>query len=209
MIEISTLLTFAFAVLMLFLTPGPNMFFVLSHGIAHGSRGGVAAALGIVAADLFLTFLTATGVTALIAALPASFDVLRIAGALYLLYIAWQSLISSGKTNISLASQIPKLEIFRRSMLNSLLNPKALLFFMLFLPQFAHAKNGSVGWQLLIFGLVLTIISLFFHSALGVFSGTIGQLLTKYPKAAKVQSRLLAAVMISLAVYLVLLERPQ
>ena len=209
MIEISTLLTFSFAVLALFLSPGPNMFFVLSHGIAHGSSGGVAAAFGIIAADLILTFLTATGVTALIAALPASFDVLRLAGAMYLLYLAWQNIISSGTPKIGQAKNISKLEIFRRAMLNSLLNPKALMFFMLFLPQFANAKNGNVGWQLLILGLVLTFISMLFHSALGVFSGTIGQLFTKYPKAAKVQSWFLAALMIFLAVRLVLLERPQ
>ncbi len=209
MIETSTLLTFSFAVLMLFLSPGPNMFFVLSHGIAHGSSGGLAAALGIVAADLVLTFLTATGVTALIAALPASFDVLRLAGAMYLLWLAWQSLVSSGQPKIGLANNIPKLEIFRRAMLNSLLNPKALLFFMLFLPQFANAKNGNVGWQLLILGLVLTFISLFFHSALGVFSGSVGQLFTRYPKAAKIQSWFLAGVMIFLAIRLLLLERPQ
>ena len=120
MIEASTLLTFGFAVLMLFLSPGPNMFFVLSHGIAHGSSGGVAAAFGIVAADLLLTFLTATGVTALITALPASFDVLRLAGAMYLLYLAWQSLVSSGIPKIGQAKDIPKLEIFRRAMLNKI-----------------------------------------------------------------------------------------
>ena len=209
MIETSTLLTFMFALLMLFLSPGPNMFFVLSHGIAHGSSGGISAAFGIVAADLVLTFLTATGVTALIAALPASFDILRFAGAIYLLWLAWQSLRSSGQPKISQAKDIPKFEIFRRAMLNSLLNPKALLFFMLFLPQFAHAKNGSIGWQLLILGLVLTFISMIFHTALGAFSGTVGQLFTRYPKAAKIQSWFLAGVMIFLAVRLVLLERPQ
>lgn len=208
MIELSTLLTFMLAVLLLFLSPGSNMFFVLSHGIAHGSSGGLAAGFGIVAADLVLTFLTATGVTALIAALPASFDVLRLAGALYLLWLAFQSLKSSGTPKLTQSQAMPKLEIFRRAMLNSLLNPKALLFFMLFLPQFANAKNGNVGWQLLILGLVLTVISMFFHSALGIFSGSIGQLLTRYPKAAKVQSWFLAAVMIFLAARLVLLERP-
>ena len=208
-IDAATLLAFTVAVLLLFLSPGPNMFFVLSHGIAHGSRGGLAAAFGIVAADIVLTVLTATGVTALTAALPASFDVLRVAGALYLLWLAVQAIRSRGQLEIVNGAAIPTLEIFRRALLNSLLNPKALLFFMLFLPQFASASRGSTFWQLVTLGAVLTAISLVFHSSLGVFSGVIGQWLTRYPRAARVQSWFLASVMVLLALRLVLLERPR
>ena len=208
MIDSDTLLAFTVAVLLLFLSPGPNMFFVLSHGIAHGSRGGLAAAFGIVAADIVLTLLTASGVTALIAALPASFDSLRIVGALYLLWLAFQAVRSRGQPKFSSGTDIPTLEIFRRAMLNSVLNPKALLFFMLFLPQFASPARGSTFWQLLILGAVLTLISLLFHSSLGVFSGVIRQWLTRYPRVARVQSWFLAAVMAWLALRLVLLERP-
>ena len=208
-IDAATLLAFTVAVLLLFLSPGPNMFFVLSHGIAHGSRGGLAAAFGIVAADIVLTVLTATGVTALIAALPASFDVLRVAGALYLLWLAVQAIRSRRQLEIANGAAIPTLEIFRRALLNSLLNPKALLFFMLFLPQFASASRGSTFWQLFTLGAVLTAISLVFHSSLGVFSGVIGQWLTRYPRAARVQSWFLASVLVLLALRLVLLERPR
>ena len=208
-IDAATLLAFTVAVLLLFLSPGPNMFFVLSHGIAHGSRGGLSAAFGIVAADIVLTVLTATGVTALIAALPASFDVLRIAGALYLLWLAVQAIRSRRQLEIANGAAIPTLEISRRALLNSLLNPKALLFFMLFLPQFASASRGSTFWQLVTLGAVLTAISLVFHSSLGVFSGVIGQWLTRYPRAARVQSWFLASVMVLLALRLVLLERPR
>lgn len=208
MISLETLLLFIGTVLILFLSPGPNMFFVLSYGIAHGSKGGLAAAFGIVAADLVLTVLTASGITALIAAWSGSFDILRFVGAAYLLWLAYNALISSGQPKIGKSDNIPKLEIFKRAMLNSLLNPKALLFFMLFLPQFVHTKEGNVGWQLLTLGLVLTLVSALFHSALGFFSGSVGHLFTRYPKAAKIQSYFLAAVMLFLAVRLVLLERP-
>ena len=74
MVDLSTLSLFLLAALALFLSPGPNMAFVLSHGIAHGPRGGITAAMGIAVADLVLTLLTATGVTALAAAWPPSFD---------------------------------------------------------------------------------------------------------------------------------------
>jgi hypothetical protein len=83
---ITTLSVFLVAALVLFLSPGPNMAFVLSHGIAYGPRGGFAAALGIGAADLVLTALTAMGVTAIVAAWPPAFDILRYIGALYLVW---------------------------------------------------------------------------------------------------------------------------
>ncbi len=207
MIDLTTLFAFIGSVLLLFLSPGPNMFFVLSHGIVHGSRGGVAAGLGIVVADLVLTVLTATGVTALIAAWSGSFDILRFAGALYLLWLAWQSWVSGGSAKFLQRSTVPVSQIFARAALNSLLNPKALLFFMLFLPQFASAARGSVGWQLLILGLVLTAISACFHSALGMFSGQIGQFLNNNPRVARLQSQFLAVVMIILAVRLLFLEK--
>src|SRR5438445_466619 len=88
MVALSTLSVFLVAVLLLFLSPGPNMAFVLSHGIAYGPRGGFAAALGISAADLVLTVLTAMGVTAIVAAWPPAFDILRYIGALYLVWLA-------------------------------------------------------------------------------------------------------------------------
>src|SRR6478672_12674135 len=91
MIDPGTLSLFLLAVLALFLSPGPNMAFVLSHGVAHGPRGGIAAALGIGAADLVHTLCAATGVTALVAAWPPAFDVLRYVGAAYLLWLAWQA----------------------------------------------------------------------------------------------------------------------
>jgi threonine/homoserine/homoserine lactone efflux protein len=209
MVETSTLVLFVGTVLVLFLSPGPNMFFVLSYGMAHGRVGGLAAALGIVLADLVLTLLTATGITALIAAWQGSFDVLRWAGAAYLLWLAYQALHSGTLNILQQAKPMPRLEITQRAMLNSLLNPKALLFFMLFLPQFVHAKHGNVGWQLLILGLTLTLVSVFFHAALGILSGTIGRFLQRHSKFARVQGYFLAAAMTLLALRLVLLERPK
>ena len=88
MVDVSTLGLFLVAVFALFISPGPNMAFVLSHGISHGSRGGIAAAVGITTADLILTLLTATGFSAIIAAWPPSFDLLRYLGAMYLVWLA-------------------------------------------------------------------------------------------------------------------------
>ena len=107
MISLATLALFLLAVLALFLSPGPNMAFVLSHGVAHGPRGGFAAALGISSADLVHTLFAATGVTALVAAWPPSFDLLRYAGALYLLWLAWQALRSGSAAGRRRAARPP------------------------------------------------------------------------------------------------------
>ena len=133
MIAAATLSLFLLAALALFLSPGPNMAFVLSHGVAHGPRGGFAAAVGISAADLVHTLAAASGVTALIAAWPPSFDLLRYAGALYLLGLAWQALRHGSGSGLPAAARALPAgfgRIVRMAFLNNLVNPKALLFFI-------------------------------------------------------------------------------
>lgn len=208
MVDLSTLSVFLLAVLALFLSPGPNMAFVLSHGIAHGPRGGAAAALGIAAADLALTVLTATGITALVAAWPPSFDILRYLGALYLVWLAVHAIRSPGKAVIARSAQASLVRVFRVAMLNSLLNPKALLFFMVFLPQFVVQSRGQVVLQLTQLGCTLAVAGLLFNLVFGTFSGQVGIFLRRNPRAARYQSWFLSVVLFVLAIRLLLLERP-
>ena len=210
MIDTATFLLFLLAVLTLFLSPGPNMAFVMSHGMAYGPKGGLAAAIGIGSADVVLTALTATGVTAMVFAWSPSFDVLRIAGAAYLMWLAIKTvrapvhtLVPSNSTaNLTLHS------IAKRAMLGSLLNPKALLFFMVFLPQFVHPKKGGIALQLLTLGLVLSLASVAFNWALGTFSGQLGAMIQRHPRAASLQKWLLGSVLTVLALRIFLTERP-
>ncbi len=208
MLDPATLSLFLLAVLALFLSPGPNMAFVLSHGLAHGVRGGFAAAIGISAADLVHTLCAATGVTALVAAWPPSFDVLRHAGALYLLWLAWQAMRPAGPRGQARAQPASFARIVRMALLNNLVNPKALLFFMVFLPQFVNPSRGHVTLQLLLLGLTLAAAALVFNTLLGACSGQVGRRLQARPGAEKFQRGLLAFVMMGLALRLLLLDRP-
>jgi threonine/homoserine/homoserine lactone efflux protein len=209
MIGIATLSLFLLAVLALFLSPGPNMAFVLSHGVAHGPRGGFAAAIGISAADLVHTLFAATGVTALVAAWPPSFDVLRYAGALYLVWLAVQALRTGGALRVGAQAQPAGFgRIVRMALLNNLVNPKALLFFMVFLPQFVDPARGSVALQLVQLGVVLSVAALAFNTLLGACSGQVGRWLQRRPGAEKFQRTLLALVMVGLAIRLLMLDRP-
>jgi threonine/homoserine/homoserine lactone efflux protein len=210
MMDATTLLLFLLAVLTLFLSPGPNMAFVMSHGMAYGPRGGLAAAIGIGSADVVLTALTATGVTAMVFAWSTSFDVLRIAGAAYLMWLAIKTLRSPAAALMpdNRTADMAFHEIARNAMLGSLLNPKALLFFVVFLPQFVDPAKGSIAMQLVLLGLTLSAASVVFNTTLGAFSGQLGKLVQRHPGAATFQKWLLGSVLAALAVRMFLTERP-
>lgn len=186
------------------------MAFVMTCGMQYGTRGGIAAAAGIAVADIVLTILTASGITAIITAWPPSFDLIRYAGAVYLLWLAWKALRTTGSSGKSADSKQPLISlttVFAQATLNSLLNPKALLFFMVFLPQFVDMHAGAAWQQLLILGLTLTFISTLFHALLGSFGHAIRHLLGQYAHAARLQARLLATVLLMLALRLILMTR--
>lgn len=208
MIAASTLLLFLMTVLMLFLSPGPNMAFLLSHSAAMGPRGGYAVALGIALADVVLTVLTASGITAMLAAWPPMFDLLRMAGAVYLGWLAWQAWRSGGMAALAQAPRRSYRQVVRMAMLNSLLNPKALLFFMVFLPQFVEVARGDVVQQVLLLGVILSLVGLLFNITLAHGSGVIGRRLAAAPQFAHWQGRVLALVLLGLALRLLLLQRP-
>ncbi|MBS0343252.1 MAG: LysE family translocator [Proteobacteria bacterium] len=210
MIELSTLAVFAGAVLVLLLSPGPNMAFVMAHGAAFGPRGGTAAAFGIGLADLILTVLTAMGITAAALAWTPSFDLIRYAGAAYLLWLACKALRNAGRAaelGDAVEKQTSLARVFMRATLNSLLNPKALLFFMVFLPQFVEPGQGEVRQQLFLLGCALTVISIIFHALLGAIGDLAGRVLSDSPAARWIQSYGLAAVFMLLALRLAAMPR--
>ncbi|HAT29760.1 MAG TPA: lysine transporter LysE, partial [Janthinobacterium sp.] len=186
---------------------GPNMAFVIAQGVAYGARGGAVAALGIGAADLVLTALTAGGMSAVLNAWPPAFDLIRYAGVVYLLHLAWKAVRPRSAAGVGVA-QLSLRTVFLRALLNSLLNPKALLFFMVFLPQFVDAGRGAVAAQLLILGGVLSVISTVFHALLGGMGGAARRFLGRHPRAAGAQPYALATVLLLLAIRLVLMRRP-
>lgn len=211
MIELTTLLAFSVAVLLLLLSPGPNMAFVMAHGVVYGVKGGAAAALGISAADLVLTALTATGITAMVTAWPPAFDIIRYAGAVYLLWMVFKALQHAFTSFVSesyVPPEMPLASVFMRSMVNSLLNPKALLFFMIFLPQFVDPSKGPIAPQLLMLGCILTAISMVFHVLLGAFGSSARRLLARHSTTVQLQPVGLATVLLLLALRLIFMHRP-
>ena len=212
-VDSATLWLFSTAVLVLLASPGPNMAFILAHGMTLGPHGGIAAAAGIGCADLMMTLLTVLGVTAAIAAWPPSFNVLRYAGTAYLLYVAFKALqpTSQGSEHFK-SPQGSVMNVFVKAMGGSLINPKPMLFFMVFLPQFVNPQRDPVASQLTVLGLTLTVIAFVFHAMLGLCAGYLGRntqsFVQRFPQVAVMQRMGLASVMTVLAAYLFFTERP-
>ncbi|NWC37407.1 LysE family translocator [Pseudomonas gingeri] len=191
---------------MAYVVPGPNMAIVTSHAVAHGWRFGLAAALGITLADVLMTVAVSTGLGALVMSWAPAFDLLRWAGACYLMWLAWQALKTSPADTDTQATQASMRKIFARATLNSLLNPKALLFFMVFLPQFVTV-GSSVTSQLMFLGLLLALIALIFHSLLGLCAGRLHGRLREGVLSKRLGAYSFAVVMTALAVRLLVLNR--
>jgi threonine/homoserine/homoserine lactone efflux protein len=208
MIDLATLAVFSGAVLLLLLSPGPNMAFVISHGVSYGWRGGVASSLGICVADVLLTALTASGVTALVASWPPAFDLIRYVGVIYLLWLVFKTLQKNTGLDMAQVRRVRLRHVFVQAMLNSLLNPKALLFFMVFLPQFVRPEAGSIAMQLWVLGGVLTLIAGVFHALLGIFGGAISRAFAGSRHSARLQKWGLATVLMLLAARLAFMSRP-
>ena len=206
--DATNLYLFIVAALLLLIVPGPNMAIVTSHAVAHGWRAGLAAALGITLADVLMTVTVSTGLGALVMSWAPAFDLLRWAGACYLMALAWQALKAPPADTETQATQASMRKIFARATLNSLLNPKALLFFMVFLPQFVSVGGGSVTSQLMFLGLLLALIALIFHSLLGLGAGRLHGRLREGIVSKRLGAYSFAAVMTVLAARLLVLKRP-
>jgi threonine/homoserine/homoserine lactone efflux protein len=152
--------TFLLAAWVLILTPGPDMLFVIGQTLAGGARRGWAAMFGIFAGALVHVALAASGVAALLAASPALFDALRIAGACYLLWLAWGALRSAWRGGGQMQPAAPARAAFRDGFLTNLTNPKVVLFFLAFLPQFVDPGRGPAWLQMAILGPLVPLMAM-------------------------------------------------
>lgn len=170
---------------LLAIAPGPDIVTVLTRGISQGRLAGFAAALGFAAGCLFHTALAALGVAALIRSSPVAFDLVRYAGAAYLLWIGIQAIRHREAFAMQAAGGGAALTtIFRQSVIGNALNPKVTLFFLSFLPQFVNEKAGSVGVQMAILGVAFMAVTVVVFGAVALFSGWIGERLRASPAIA-------------------------
>jgi threonine/homoserine/homoserine lactone efflux protein len=203
-VSLQTYAWFTLAVLALLVTPGPNMMFVLTSGAVHGWRGGVAAALGIGVVDLLFTLVCATGLAGLLVAYPAAFDAIRWAGALYLVWLAYGCVRTALHDAAGPAdARQAQGSIFLRGLGSNIVNPKAILFFLVFIPQFIDSGRGAVFVQFVALGASLAVMGVLFHGALGAMSAAVARLLNGEPRLRRRLYWMQAAVFALVAVRLI------
>ena len=150
-------LGFLTAAILITLSPGPDNMMVLGAGIAKGRTRGIAFGLGCAMGCLNHTLLAVIGVSALIAASPVAFTALKVVGGLYLIWMGVQALRSRGGAKV--AAGVPDesaRRLFVKGLVANAINPKVVLFFLSFLPQFVVASRGDANWQIAWLGLIFT-----------------------------------------------------
>lgn len=150
-------LVFMAAALALNLTPGPDMLYVTARSVSDGRAAGVLSAFGIAAGTLFHIAALALGLAALLAAVPLAYDVVRIAGAIYLLVIGIQLIIRPQTAAVAALPRARLRVIFMQAVITNVLNPKVALFFLAFLPQFVDRTAGPPVPQILLLGLLFNV----------------------------------------------------
>lgn len=162
--DITILIPFALASLALYMTPGADMAYVITRTAKHGFRAGCISSLAVFV-GIFIHILAAgLGVAAILGASQTAFMVIKYAGAVYLLYLAFQLIRDRSSTDTSPPQEPPrKRRIFWQGVLVNVLNPKISLFMLAFLPQFVDASQGNAFAQLLVLGLIFNVGGLFWN----------------------------------------------
>jgi len=202
-------LLFATAALVLVLTPGPNMVYCVSRSLCQGRSAGLVSLVGVLGGFVFHLMAAALGLTALLMAVPMAFEVIRAAGAAYLLWMAWQA-VRPGGTNPFVARALPPespATLVRMGFLTNVLNPKVAVFYLSFFPQFLHPERGDVLQQSLALGVVQIAISGTVNALLVLGAARIGGFLAGRPGWMRVQRWLMGGVLAALALRLALIER--
>jgi threonine/homoserine/homoserine lactone efflux protein len=205
MLTVEQLIGFPVAAIVITVSPGPDNLMVLGVGISKGRRQGIAFGLGCALGCLSHTFLAVVGVSALIASSPVAFMVLKVCGGLYLLWLGVNALRSAGgvKAGAVKTEEQSAARLFLRGVLANAINPKVVLFFLSFLPQFVIPAHGKVAWQIAALGVTFTAQAAVLFGLLGYFSGAVGQWLNARPRAGVILDRLAGAVFVALGIRLI------
>lgn len=208
MLDLQTILMFIATSVLLALTPGPDILFVLTQAMIKGSRSGIVIALGLCSGLIFHTTAVALGVAVIFQTSLVAFTLLKFVGAGYLLYLAFMAFKDASKSKLD-TTQTPLslTALYKRGILMNIANPKVSIFFLAFLPQFTTPETGNVTAQIFLLG------GLFMLSALSVFvivsllAGRIGAWFTRTEQGEKILNRVAGTIFAGLAIKLALVSR--
>ena len=206
--SLDTCIAFFGLSLLLGFTPGPDNIFVLLQSATQGRKAGFVVTLGLCAGLVVHTLAVALGLAAVFAASATAFTVLKVVGALYLTYLAWQAFRAPAGTLAAPVEQQPDLRrIFLRGWVMNLTNPKIVFFFLALLPQFVHAERGPIATQIGVLGAIFIGSTLITFGAIAWFSATVSTRLRRSPAAQLWLNRMAGTVFLGMAARLAMAER--
>lgn len=205
---VSAALSFAAIAFLMALSPGPNLIYLASRSICQGRSAGFASLGGVCTGMFFYMLGTAAGLSAIFKAVPAAYDAVRWAGAVYLLWLAYK--VVTKRSPILAPTGLPrenKTQLYRRGLLACLLNPKIVVTYGALLPQFVEPASGDVLGQTLVLGLVQITAAASAHSIVIVSAAAVASVLSKHHSFVRAQRYLLGSVLAALAVRLAVERR--
>lgn len=208
MLSIETALTFFAAALLLGLAPGPDNLFVLTQSALYGRRAGLTILGGLCTGLVVHTLAVALGVAAIFRTSALAFTSLKLAGAGYLVYLAWQAFRAGGQSVPGTGGAPLSLrQLYARGIVMNVTNPKVSLFFLAFLPQFADPSRGPVMVQLLLLGGLFIVATLMVFSAIALAAGSLGEALKRSLRIQRSLNRVSGLVFLGLALRLATAHR--
>ena len=201
--DISSLLAYGLISLGMVLTPGPNMIYLISRSICQGRTAGLISLGGVALGFVVYMVCAALGITALVMAVPFAYDALRLGGALYLVYLAWQAVKPGGRSPFQVRD-LPKdspRKLVTMGLVTNLLNPKVAVMYLSLLPQFIDPNgHGSVLMQSLALGSLQVAISVSVNAVIACMAGSIAVFFVTRPGWQVLQRWLMGSVLMGLAV---------
>ncbi|HEX7690387.1 MAG TPA: LysE family translocator [Burkholderiaceae bacterium] len=207
MFDTATLASFVAVVMGLFLIPGPAVFLVLTRTAQGGRRAGIATGLGIAAGDFVHTAFAAFGLSALLMTSALAFNVVKLVGAAYLVWMGVRALRTrpappraASAPDLPPLPAVTPLRAFLQAIPAELLNPKAALFFLAFMPQFVRPEHGSTFAQFAVLGLIFVVMSAAYSSLLAIAAVPLGRLARRLRWLARWQNQIVGSIFLGLGV---------
>lgn len=192
----------------LIISPGPDMIYVITRGMAHGRRAGMVSAIGVVCGILVHTTAAALGLTLILQTSALAFLLVKFVGAAYLIYLGLKAWRDQNTFDLQTSSSSANSgALFWQGVLSNVFNPKIAIFFLAFLPQFVDQGSGHVTLQMIFLGITFACFGSCFLLVVGYSSGSIGRWLTYRPQYAQFFQRLAGGILVGLGIRLAFTEK--
>lgn len=201
MFDPTRFMLFLTAALLLAITPGPGILYVLARSLAGGRREGILSSFGTLLGGLVHVFAAAAGVSAILATSAIAFSVVKYAGAAYLVYLGVRMILTRKEAAQEVTTAAPTGNAFIQGIVTEVLNPKTAIFFLSFIPQFVDSRTGSVFTQFVVLGVISVVLNTAADVVVAVFAGSMGRRLLSSVRARERQRAGTGAVMIGLGAY--------